>query len=84
MSLQPKNAINGKSAKPQLANRLSSSRASLPSPNFQSPTSQEDQLSPAELAEIWARRAYILAQEPPAAAVTNAPAVPRVTISPAS
>jgi purine-binding chemotaxis protein CheW len=68
MSLQPKNAINGKSAKPQPANRLSSPRASLLSPNLQPPTSQEDQLSPAELAEIWARRAYILAQEPPAAA----------------
>ena len=68
MSLQPKNAINGKSAKSQSTNRLSSPRAGLPSPNLQSPISQEDQLSPTELAEIWARRAYILAQEPPAAA----------------
>jgi purine-binding chemotaxis protein CheW len=68
MSLQPKNAINGKSAKPQSVNRLSSPRASLPSPDLQPPTSQEDHFSPAELAEIWARRAYILAQEPPAAA----------------
>jgi purine-binding chemotaxis protein CheW len=50
MSLQPKDAINGKSAKPQPVNRLSGS--------------QEDQLSPIELAEIWAKRAQALAQEP--------------------
>ena len=69
MSLQPKNAVNGKSAKPPHANRLSSAQASLPSPNLQSSTSQEDHLSPVELAEIWARRAYTLAQEPAAVAI---------------
>ncbi len=68
MSLQPKDAINGKSAKSQRANRLSSPRTRPPSPNLPLPSSQEDQLSPAELAEIWARRAQALAQEPMAVA----------------
>jgi purine-binding chemotaxis protein CheW len=38
-----------------------------PLPSFA--TQDEDMLSPAELEEIWARRAYELAQEPPASAI---------------
>ncbi|HXV97399.1 MAG TPA: chemotaxis protein CheW [Anaerolineae bacterium] len=64
MNLQSKN-INGKSTKSPHAKRLSSSRTGLP---VQLSALEEDQLSPAELAEIWARRAEILAQEPPTAA----------------
>jgi len=39
-----------------------------PISTYQSEVSGEDSLSPAELTEIWARRAYKLAEEPPAPA----------------
>jgi purine-binding chemotaxis protein CheW len=64
MNLQSKN-INGKSTNSPYANRLSSARIDLP---VQLSALEEDQLSLAELAEIWARRAEVLAQEPLAAA----------------
>jgi len=66
MSLPAKNTINRNSTKPQRSVRPSSPRTGSPSPGFQSHPSQEDQLSLAELTEIWAQRAYILAQAPPA------------------
>jgi purine-binding chemotaxis protein CheW len=67
MSLSLKNAVNGKSVKPQPTGRASLPQTSSPVPDLQSPTFADDPLNPAELAEIWARRAYALAQEPPAA-----------------
>jgi purine-binding chemotaxis protein CheW len=61
MSLQAKN-INGKPVRPQRAQHPSSTRTGHLPPN---PLLEEDDLSPAQLAEIWARRAQALAQEPP-------------------
>ncbi len=40
----------------------------LSSPNTQASSQTEERLSPEQLAEIWARRAYALAKEPPAEA----------------
>lgn len=65
MSLQPKNAMNGKPAKSQPADSLSSPQLNRLASEIQALTSQEELLSPIELAEIWARRAHALAQEPP-------------------
>ncbi|GIK37749.1 MAG: hypothetical protein BroJett011_15820 [Chloroflexota bacterium] len=67
MSLSPENAVNGKSVKSLHTGRASLPQTSSPAPDLQSPTFADDSLSPAELAEIWARRAYALAQEPSAA-----------------
>ncbi|MCL4296880.1 MAG: chemotaxis protein CheW [Anaerolineae bacterium] len=67
MSLSPENAVNGKSVKPQRTGHTSLPHASSPAADLQSPTFTDDLLSPAELAEIWAQRAYALAQEPPPA-----------------
>ncbi|MBE7555764.1 MAG: purine-binding chemotaxis protein CheW [Anaerolineales bacterium] len=67
MSLSVKNAVNGKSVKPQRTGRTSLPQTSSPAPDLQSPTFADDLLSPTELAEIWAQRAYALAQEPPPA-----------------
>ena len=47
---------------------LPSQDSRSPISTYQSKVSGEDSLSPAELAEIWARRAYKLAEEPPAPA----------------
>jgi purine-binding chemotaxis protein CheW len=63
MSLSSRNSVNGKSTKSQRSSRTSLVRTGAPSPIF-----QEDTLSTAKLAEIWAQRAYALAQEPPAEA----------------
>lgn len=61
MSLQAKN-INGKPARPQRAKPRPPAQTGPLPPNL---LPQEDDLSPAQLAEIWARRAQALAQEPP-------------------
>jgi purine-binding chemotaxis protein CheW len=68
MNLSSKNAVNGNSVKSQRTGRTSLPQTSSPVPELQSPTFPDDPLSPAELAEIWARRAYALAQEPPTVA----------------
>ena len=47
---------------------LPSQDSRSPISRYQSEVSGEDSLSPAELTEIWARRAYKLAEEPPAPA----------------
>ena len=47
---------------------LPSQDSRSPISTYQSKVSGEDSLSPAELTEIWARRAYKLAEEPPAPA----------------
>lgn len=65
MSLSPENAVNGKSVKPQRTGPTSLPQTSSPAPDLQSHPFPDDPLSPTELAEIWARRAYSLAQEPP-------------------
>jgi purine-binding chemotaxis protein CheW len=65
MSLSSKNAVNGNSLKSQRTGHTSLPGNSSPTLHLQSPTSPDDLLSPTELAEIWARRAYALAQEPP-------------------
>ena len=47
---------------------LPSQDSRSPISTYQSEVSGEDSLTPAELTEIWARRAYKLAEEPPAPA----------------
>lgn len=60
MGLDPSQIRNPQGKGPQLTGQGSAThRASVPN---------EDPLSPAQLAEIWARRAYELAEEPPAEA----------------
>lgn len=67
MSLSTKSASNGRLIKPKHSLQPSPARTKSLTPHLQSLSFQDDQLSPAELAEILARRAYTLAQEPPAA-----------------
>ena len=50
---------------------LPSQDSRSPISTYQSKVSGEDSLSPAELTEIWARRAYKLAEEPPAPATRH-------------
>ena len=69
MTSQPKNSTNGQSAE----SLPPEPQSLIPGSQFQIPDSdsriQNDQiLSSAELAEIWARRAQALAEEPPAEA----------------
>src|SRR5262245_12469400 len=67
MSLSSKSTTNGQLIKPKRSSQTAPSRTPSSTPQLQSHLFQDEQLSPAELAEIWARRAYALAQEPPVA-----------------
>lgn len=67
MSLSTKSTVNGHLNQPKRLSQPTPSRTTSSTPQLQSHLLQDEQLNPTELAEIWARRAYALAQEPPVA-----------------